>query len=306
MDSVQRYALLAFVASCAFLFLIIPIYSYLNPTLPSVSSGGSVVNNITNNITYYVNTTYNVTNNITNNVTNNIVSTLANSPSSFAGVSSVFDELCGIPATVGGAFYGAAIASGTSTLGTGNLFHPCVRTISRSTTANSGYRYTTGITSLLLRDGYYFETVLNKPAQVGNITRAYVGFHDSVALTAPVDGVYFNISNATAFGMLRNNNAQNRTAGEYNLTLNSTNWYKFSVNITSNTTTVFSIYNSTNTLGGGNTALLWQETLTSNVPRTTGRETGASLSITNVGTNTATVILTVDYLYLSYPGVLSR
>lgn len=198
-----------------------------------------------------------------------------------------------------------AIAGGTSAVGVGAYNHPGTATLSSGTAANSGYAYQiSGASTYLLgpnyvtvgsfkvgRTGVFF----NSSNLTANDTYVRFGFMDVFTVGAVTDGVFFNIShnetnltdNIYARGVARNNSIENLTATRYTL-LNNT-WYTYMIYINSNTLATFSIYNESQNL-------VWNDTVTSRIPTTTGRETSHGLVAWREGNTTAKTLAVVDYI----------
>jgi hypothetical protein len=216
----------------------------------------------------------------------------------------IYDEFCGIKTTTGYPFYGTAIGSGTTTAGTGNEFHPCTNTFSSSATASSGYAINTGASQFRLKENMTFEAIFYKNSKAGNVSHMFIGFVDSVTAGQPVDGVYFNISNATVTPYNTNNSVNSNGLNTFNITLDT--WYRAKIIITNITHTQFFLYNSTSNTGTGNTDLVMQQNISGRVPSIAGRETGAGFSTWVQGATTAVVLLNMDYMSILYNQTVYR
>jgi hypothetical protein len=191
-------------------------------------------------------------------------------------------------------FLGTAISSGTVVANTGSAIHPGVVNITDSTTAQGGYRIMTDITAFLLY-GNETASFIFKP-QINNRNESFrFGFQDSTAInTMPTDGCYFNSSwniTSTQFimGVCTNSSVSTNTT-KYFLTNNT--WYIGKIQVNSVATSVnFSIWNETN-------YMLWNGTVTTNIPVITGRETGFGLIAGEATTDAAKVIVAMDYMDL--------
>ena len=197
---------------------------------------------------------------------------------------------------------GTAISAGTTALVAGTYSHPGTASMSTSTTASSGYSWQiTGATTYLLGPDYTTTATFKPIAKSGNVTQIRFGFMDSFTATLPTDGAYCNITqiNATTFtavGQARNNNAMTTTASNYNMTNNT--WYSCTVYIVSSSLARFTIANET--------ADLWTDTVASNIPTATGRETSnAFLAYTSGGT-TAQIVANIDYITVGINATVSR
>jgi hypothetical protein len=132
----------------------------------------------------------------------------------------------------------------------------------------------------------------------------FIGFVDSVTAGQPVDGVYFNISNATVTPYNTNNSVNSNGLNTFNITLNT--WYRAKIIITNITHTQFFLYNSTDNTGGGNTNLVMHQNISGRVPSIAGRETGAGFSTWVQGATTAVDLLNMDYMSVLYNQTVYR
>jgi hypothetical protein len=98
-------------------------------------------------------------------------------------------------------------------------------------------------------------------------------------------------------GKTANNSARSTTGTSYTLVTNT--WYRLRIEVNSDATLVtFSLFSEAG-------ALLWSDTLNSNIPTAAGRETGHGIVATNSGT-TAVAMVDVDYLNLWISRALVR
>jgi len=181
----------------------------------------------------------------------------------------------------------AAIASGTVTQAS-EKNHPGYLTITSAAAANSGWRFITGTTSILVADGYKHTSILRPLTLAGLLART--GFGDSNGTTDNVDGAYFEITTVggvpgTLVGKTASNSVRSTTATSFVLT--SGVWYRLVVLVGAASVTFF-VYDDTNTL-------LWTDSLASNIPTAPGRETASVLVAANTIGGTVT-ILDIDYL----------
>jgi hypothetical protein len=220
------------------------------------------------------------------------------------------DDQCGVLTTTGKDWYWTAIASGTNTVSTGYVTHPCVRAIRSSTTASSGGAFNIGATNILLSGNESSDFIFSKVAKAGNNSFVILGFTDSVSATAPVDMVGAWIGNTsysnnlTLMGRVRTNNAETNTTTNFNLTAGA--WYRFRVEVFNTTQARFYLYNSTTTTGTGNTALLWNDTINVLLPSASSRQTGHGATAWVVGSTTAVDLLYIDYMNLMINRTLIR
>lgn len=211
-----------------------------------------------------------------------------------------------------GNFWGSnAISSGTSTGGgvASNASHPGIATISDSTTAGGGYVYLTDTAALLLGGGENFSAMYQQKSKPtgGFNTHTRIGFFDSssgVGSTAVVDGCFFSLEamNSSignqAIGICKSNSASTNTSTNYTY-LNNT-WYLYNVYINPGATSaVFSIYNETG-------SLLYQNSVSSNIPTAAGRNTGAGIGVWQNNSDAAGQIATIDYISFSTNRPLRR
>ena len=128
------------------------------------------------------------------------------------------------------------------------------------------------------------------------MTYIHMGFIDTfVAADTVTDGLYFNITGNTTVmpagsfnitGVAKANNVETVTTPSF-LGKNGT-WYEFAIYVQSTSLATFYIYNDTTG------ELLWNATVTSNIPTTTGRETSVGLICATVGGTTAQRVCQAD------------
>jgi hypothetical protein len=186
---------------------------------------------------------------------------------------------------------GAAVASGTQAVNATDLEmanHPGVLTFTSSTTTNSGWQYTTSITSFLIAGGESSTFIFNSL----NVTGTYgsqirMGFQDSILVTDPVDGVYLKASGNNLTGICRSNSGQTLTGTGYTIT--QAVWYRGTIGINAAANNVtFRLYNQAGTL-------LWENYCVTNIPSGAGRYTGHGVVATLVGI-TARQVMSIDYM----------
>lgn len=190
-------------------------------------------------------------------------------------------------------FRGGVLASGTNVwpgAGIVTAHHPGVVHIRSSTTTNSGGKWLTEPVMILLGGKEYFEAIVN-PTDIGADTTVRVGFMDTTDHTDNVDGAYFELSAGTLKGKTATNSTRSTTGTTY--TPSTATWYRLVIMVKSDASRVdFYIYNDAGTI-------LWTNSLTTNIPTAVGRETGAGIVATNVGT-TQTYLIHVDYMGISF------
>ncbi|MDD5699999.1 MAG: hypothetical protein PHH00_02285 [Candidatus Nanoarchaeia archaeon] len=216
------------------------------------------------------------------------------------------DEFCTINANQQDDFWGMAVSSGTITSQTADQWHPCVLALQDSTTANGGYLvglHTAASQALLLINGSEVGTFIFQPKTATTRWIVKMGFLENAAVTEPLDGCFFEmIDNGNISGSCRSNNAETATATVLT-PVSVTTWYKgvISINPTASQVT-FTIYNSTM----GNTAQLWTDTISSNIPTATGRETSFGVIATQNSTAAGQPLIWMDYMELNINRTLVR
>ena len=197
---------------------------------------------------------------------------------------------------------GVAISSGTVGVVASDANHPGAIYLRDSTTANGGYRFLTDISSFRITGGEVTEFVF-KPVSVRAAASFRFGFQDSTAIqTAPTDGVFINVvgnaTNPILSGKTRNNNTESVTGTTYTLTANT--WYRAKIEVNADATLItFTLYSEAGTQ-------LWQQTLSTNIPKTAGREVGWGIIAGETSTDAAADILHADYINLSVSRTLTR
>ncbi len=185
-------------------------------------------------------------------------------------------------------WFGAAVSAGTINAANAGLVtasHPGVVRLRCGTTTNGGYRYSTDIAQFLLGGGESYEAVFN-PATFTGSTMQF-GYIDTATVAESVDGAYFYLSGSgVVSGKASNNSIRSATASTY--TLSTGTWYRARVVVTSTSRIDYYIYNDVGTL-------LWTDSVTTNIPTASGRETGSGFIATNTAT-TATDLTHLDYM----------
>lgn len=192
---------------------------------------------------------------------------------------------------------GAAISTGTATVIASIASHFGIVQVSNNSVANAGYEYDfASASSFLLAGGEVFEFVFRPDNVAGSNFQRY-GFQDLFGTVAPVDGVWINISGATLTGKTSNNSVSSTTSTSYTVTISA--WYHLKIFVNSTSLVTFSLYDSTG-------ALVWSDTLTTNIPSTAGRETGCGI-VGYRSTNTAGVnVATWDWMKVYWTTVQLR
>lgn len=188
-------------------------------------------------------------------------------------------------------FLGVAFSSGVigSQNISGSSHHPGSVRVTSSTTANSGGLVGTNSSQLLLGGGEVFEAVF----QLGTLTSSiyWLGFIDTSTAAEPTDGVYIGITAAGVVTGKTSNNATRSSTGTTYTAVTGT-WYRIKIVVSATNLVTFTLYNDAGTVQ-------WTDTLTTNIPSTAGRETGAGVLAYNSGT-TAVTMIHVDYMAVAW------
>lgn len=196
------------------------------------------------------------------------------------------------PSNPAGDFVGAAVASGTSSNSAfaQTAAHPGVAQFTSSGTANSGYVWRTEITAFLIGGGEVYEAGF-RLVTLTNLT-ARMGFGDATSVTAPVDGVFLEIpATGVALGRAISNNTLTETASTYTVVVDT--WYRIRVVVApAAASATFFLYSEAG-------ALLWTDTVASNLPSGAGRQTGAeAIATESVGATAGLMVL--DYQFVTF------
>lgn len=161
----------------------------------------------------------------------------------------------------------AAVNTGSvSSLVTPAQKHPGVASYVSAAVANSGYGIRILITALLLAGGEKTTFIFKTATTITGVTRR-MGFHDTTDYNDAVDGVYAEIVDGVIKGKTANNSVRSTTGTTYTLT--AATWYRLVVQLNADASL------ATYTLYADDSAtVLWKDTLTTNIPKTVGRETG--------------------------------
>lgn len=142
--------------------------------------------------------------------------------------------------------------------------HPGVLYFETGTVINSGYRFMTATNCLLIAGEEHTEFVFK--TFYNTITTIRLGFQDSLTSTAPTDGIWINIANATLTGKTRSNGTESTTGTSY--PLSNTTWYRAKFAVSDDATLVtFILYSEAGTQ-------LWSQTLATNIPSGANRQVG--------------------------------
>ena len=179
-----------------------------------------------------------------------------------------------------------AIGAGTRAAIASSANHPGVVRFTQNG-ANTGYQYDLGDnnpTNILLGGGEVYECIFSLPTATATVER--LGFQDSITTTAPVDGAWINIAATTLSGKTSNNSTVSTTATTH--TVSTGTWYRAVVYVNSTSLVTFTLY----TCSDG--AVVWTNTLTTNIPSAAGRETSVGTLAYKTTAGTAN-LLDVDW-----------
>lgn len=217
--------------------------------------------------------------------------------SGYQFVSSDFLSTTPLPDTWTGAAVSSGTISNTSCVAP-TIDHPGVEGLVSSTSTDSGYKLIGSVVQpLLLGGGEETNFIFSLPAVVTTVTSTRLGFQDSITVTDPVDGMYISIVDTVLKGDCVSNSVETATATTYTLTAGT--WYR--ANITLNaaaTLATFTLYSEAG-------AVLWTDTVATNIPTGAGRFTGHGVISTNSGT-TIKQLITLDYMDISINRILVR
>jgi hypothetical protein len=202
-------------------------------------------------------------------------------------------------AAFGQGLVGAATSSGGLNVISGQPNHPGIVALRDSSTANGGYRIQTALNAILLAGMEKCVIIFQiRSAKLGVV--GFMGFHDSASITAPVDAVCFVLTtdgtNASIVGRGRANNTAEDTA-PFVPALNT--WYTGIIELNADATL------ATFTIQDDSETVLFSETVT-NIPKASGRETGAGVTVHQNTTDAAADLIWLDYLRIEMNRILVR
>jgi len=186
-------------------------------------------------------------------------------------------------------FVAGAISTGTLAQNTTNFSANTlgVGRVTKSTTANSGYRVVTDATSIRIKGGEVYKERFC-PLLVSTATHRG-GFMDATTVTESVDGIYFQYSNSGDL-VLKTSNNSTRTTSSVLATLSLNTWYTAEIIVNSDATSVImNLYNAVGTLIGATSPI------TTNIPTGVGRECGVGFVCTGSSV-TADALADIDYI----------
>lgn len=169
------------------------------------------------------------------------------------------------------------------------LGHPGIMVMRSSATANSGVRINTSGDMIVLEGGEVFDGIFYNAFWNSDIT-VRIGFWDGTTIATLADCAMFEITGnsgpANAIGVNSTNTAQSSTTSSYSLS--AATWYHVRITLNSNATLVtYQIFDMSG-------ALLWSDTLSTNIP-TTGRAVGVGIFAWSSGT-TGRELIQVDFI----------
>jgi len=187
---------------------------------------------------------------------------------------------------------GTAVNGGTNPGIAGTSKHPGVRSFISSTNANSGYGYTTSGAPIVLGGGEKSTVIIKTATTLTGVTRR-TGFHDTSDFNAPTDGVYIKILDGVLTGQAVNNGTISTTGTNY--TIAADTWYRLKIELNSDATlATYTLY------ADDSNTVLWTDTLSTNIPKVVGRETGHG-DICSYSSTTAITIGYIDYMDIVLP-----
>jgi Collagen triple helix repeat (20 copies) len=186
----------------------------------------------------------------------------------FAHANAVQDDFI-MAAVSAGTFATVAVAAALSPN------HPGVVQPRSSTTANSGVQCATLLTAFRIGGGEQFDFNFFTAPVLTTITMR-AGALDTATVTAPVDGVYFEMAaSGVIVGKTRSNSVESATATL--ATLAASTWYHGQIVVNAGATSAqFTVYNDAGTSLG-------TAALTTNIPTAAGREVGWGAILTSSG-----------------------
>jgi hypothetical protein len=199
----------------------------------------------------------------------------------------------------GGDFAGLGISSGFLANGIqSSAQRPGTIRFGSSANANSGYLIY-GISNGLLLAGNEYYAIDLRPQVLTNAT-IRAGFCDTATIADCTDGAYFEIAaTGVATGKTANNSTRSSTGTTYTLTGGDAAWYRLVVQLNATATSAaFRIYDT-------NGALLWSDSLATNIPTANGRHCGP-LVIATESAGASQLMLEVDWMAFTILSDLSR
>lgn len=172
----------------------------------------------------------------------------------------------------------------------------CVR-FSCSTSANSGYRIVFDTDAVRFRGGEFFAMSFQTRATLSGVVYR-LGWNDSADHNEPVDGLYLEMSGGVIYGRHSSNSTRSSTATSFAPA--TTTYYYGTIQVNDAATLVtYSIYSEAG-------ALLWSDTLATNIPTAAGRETRWEFMAYCTGTGSAFSLIEMDFFLYAYLKPLVR
>jgi len=190
-----------------------------------------------------------------------------------------------------------AIGAGTIAQIASVANHPGIWRVASAAGANTGNGIgLVYISTILLEGDECYDCVFQLQSTTNLVAR--LGFYDEVTLAAnPTDGAWIDIAATTLTGKTANNTAISTTVSSYAVA--TATWYRARVKVSEDATSVtFTLYSAAG-------AVLWTDTLTTNIPTAAGRETGVfalAIKTTATGAN----LIDIDWCALSSWKYLGR
>jgi hypothetical protein len=192
---------------------------------------------------------------------------------------------------------GSAIGAGTAAIISGTANHPGIVRIT-SAAGLTGIRFMLDLQTFLIQ-GTESHTFWLRPQTLANSILRF-GFHDTTSSADATDGCYIEMAqvagvDGTIVGKTAAAAARSTTATSFLLTTNT--WYRLrvAVNAAANLVT-FSCFSEAG-------ALLWTDTLNTNIPTAPGQETGSAIVALSSGT---VAICDIDAIQLDITRPLVR
>lgn len=195
-------------------------------------------------------------------------------------------------------WFGNAISSGTLAAVNGEANHPGLIQFSSSTTTNSGYYVLMNPVSLLISGDETSEFVFKTPTSIASTATIRFNCQDALTYAAPTDGIWINLANTTLTGRTASNGSASTTASSYTVSANT--WYRATIELNADATlATFKLFSD------NSDTPLWTDTLSTNIPTGSGRNTGHGVLATSSGTSAVPLII-MDYMNLKIDRELAR
>lgn len=214
------------------------------------------------------------------------VNQAAGAGETFAGSRWLFSDFVNSATTVNQPFTLAGIASGTATTAppVADANAQGTLLLRSSATANSGVRIST-TQPLISASGLAFRAIAYLPTFATRTLR--VGFHDTSTVADAVDGAYFEVVDLTVVAKTASNST--RTTSDTTFVLTANTFYVFDIEYESATSVRFRVSQLTDG------TLVYDQTISTNVPSGIARAFVASLVVTNSAA-TASNLMQIDYM----------